>query len=71
MADTLNGRVCRMQPSGRSNWSVQTLVLPQSLQEPAALAIAGRTLWIVERNAHQVHRLDLDSAMLGKFTIGA
>ncbi len=71
VADTLNGRVCRMQPSGRSNWSVQTLALPQNLQEPAALAIAGRTLWIGERNAHQVCRLDLDSGMLGKFTIGA
>jgi hypothetical protein len=71
VADTLNGRLCRMNPAGRAGWTVQSMVLPQTLQEPAGLAIAGRSLWLAERSTHLLHRLDLDSGALGKLSLGA
>jgi hypothetical protein len=71
VADTLNGRLCRMNSAGRAGWTVQSVVLPQTLQEPAGLAIVGRSLWLAERNAHLLQRLDLDSGALGKLPLGA
>lgn len=71
VADTLNGRLCRMNQAGRGDWTVQSMVLPQPLQEPVGLAIVGRSLWLAERNAHQIQRLDLDSGVLGKLSLGA
>jgi len=71
VADTLNGRLCRMNSAGRAGWTVQSVVLPQTLQEPAGLAIVGRSLWLAERNAHLLQRLDLDSGALWKLPLGA
>ena len=70
VADTYNGRICRVSSGGRGTWSAQTLAMPQQLQEPASLALSGRTLWIAERSAHQVLRFDLDRGALGKFVVG-
>ncbi len=59
LADTLNGRVVRCV--GSEGWQAQTLASAANLVEPAALALHGRTLWIGERGAHVIVRVDLDS----------
>lgn len=71
VADTLNGRLCRMTSKKRGGWNVASIALPQVLQEPAAIVVAGRELWITERNAHQLQRLDLDSGVIAKQAVGA
>lgn len=55
VADLCNGRLCSLDPySGE----VATLQLEQPLGEPQGLSHAGGALWVADRGAHAIFRID-------------
>jgi len=49
---------------------MSTQNLPQSLNEPAALAVGSGALWIADAGAHEILRYDLASELLVRLPIG-
>ncbi len=67
VADTLNDRVVVYAGTGTG---VRALKLGERLHEPAGLCVDGRTLWLADRNAHAVLRVDLDGGAVRRLPIG-
>ena len=67
IADTLNDRVVVYAGTGAG---VRALKLDERLHEPAGLCVDGRTLWLTDRNAHSVLRVNLDGGEILRLPIG-
>jgi hypothetical protein len=67
IADTYNGSLRKLRLGGGG---MSTQQLPQSLNEPAALAIGAGALWIADAGAHEILRYDLSSELLARLPIG-
>lgn len=67
VADAYNGKLRRLRLGGGE---MATHELPQSLEQPAALAAMAGSLWIANTGAHEVLRLDLGSGKLTRLPIG-
>jgi len=67
IADTYNGSLRKLRLGGGG---MSTQNLPQSLNEPAALAVGAGALWIADAGAHEILRYDLASELLVRLPIG-
>jgi streptogramin lyase len=67
IADSYNGCLRRLRLGGGD---VSTHDLPQTLEQPAALAAGPGSLWIANSGAHEVLRYDLGTGKLGRLPIG-
>lgn len=67
IADTYNGSLRKLRLGGGD---ISTHALPQPLDQPAALAIAGRLMFIADAGSHEVLRHDLESGLLTRLPIG-
>ena len=67
IADTYNGSLRKLRLGGGG---MSTQQLPQSLNEPAALAVGAGALWIADAGAHEILRYDFASELLSRLPIG-
>lgn len=67
IADTLNDRVVVYAGTGTG---VRVLKLGERLHEPTGLCVDGRTLWLADRNAHAVLRVNLENGEIRRLPIG-
>lgn len=67
IADAYNGSLRRLRLGGGD---VSTHALPQSLEQPAALATGPGALFIANAGAHEVLRYDLGNGKLSRLPIG-
>lgn len=67
IADTYNGSLRKLRLGGGG---MSTQQLPQSLNEPAALAVGAGSLWIADAGAHEILRYDFASELLSRLPIG-
>lgn len=67
VADTYNGRLRKLRLGGGEMSSHE---LPRMLDQPAALAAGGGSLWIANSGAHEVLRYDLGNGKLERLPIG-
>lgn len=67
IADTYNGSLRGLRLGGGE---VSTHSLPHPLDQPAALALAGRQMFIADTGSHEVWRHDLESGLLTRLPIG-
>ncbi|GAP64725.1 alkyl hydroperoxide reductase [Mizugakiibacter sediminis] len=67
VADTLNDRVCLLDVA---TGMLATLQLDYRFREPHGLSAAAGALWVADRNAHSVVRVDIASGACRRIGIG-
>ncbi len=70
ISDTLGWRLCVLNlPKGGQLVSGKPVNVERQLREPTGLALEGRQLWVCERNAHAVIKVNLDSGGIESFPV--
>ncbi len=70
VSDTLGLGLCVLSlPKDGKQASGKPVYVERQLREPTGLALEGRHLWVCERNAHAVIKVDLDSGGIEPFAV--
>lgn len=67
VADTLNSKIKALSLRGGG---VRTLAVPYRFHEPTGIAVAAKSLWIANTNAHEIVRVDTASGQIRRLPIG-